>query len=70
VWGVHAVMIEELIDFFHMSLEASRVALAEGFALAGDRVVLTAGIPFQVSEKTNIFVPGTTNLLRIIEVKE
>jgi pyruvate kinase len=69
VWGVHAVIIQELIDFFHMSQEASRVALAEGFAESGDMVVLTAGIPFQVSGKTNIFVSGTTNLLRIVEVK-
>jgi pyruvate kinase len=70
VWGVYAVIIQELVDFFHVSQEASRVALAEGFAKAGDKVVLTAGIPLQFSGQNHIFVPGTTNLLRIVEVKE
>lgn len=70
VWGVHAEIIENLVDFFHISHEASRVALANNFAKIGDMLVVTAGIPFQVSGQTNIFVSGATNFLRIVEVQE
>jgi len=39
---------------------ACRAALQEGFAAAGDYVVIAAGVPFGHS--------GTTNLLRIAKV--
>lgn len=68
-WGVHAVLCQEVTDFFHMSDVTSRVAIMEGFAQPADQVVITAGIPYKVSGQTHIFVAGTTNLLRILEVK-
>ena len=37
--------------------KACNVALVEGFAKVGDRVVVTAGVPFGT--------PGSTNTLRI-----
>lgn len=67
-WGVHAVQCQEVTDFLHMSKLTSRLAVQEGFAKEGDSVVITAGIPFNVSDKTKIFVAGSTNLLRILEV--
>jgi pyruvate kinase len=36
---------------------ASGIAQAEGFAKAGDRIVITAGVP--------LGTPGSTNLLRV-----
>lgn len=68
-WGVHAVQCPEVTDFFHMSAVTSRIAMGEGFAKIGELVVITAGIPFNVSDKTQIFAAGTTNLLRILEVQ-
>ncbi|MBP6985112.1 MAG: pyruvate kinase [Alphaproteobacteria bacterium] len=68
-WGVHAVKCQEVSDFFHMSEVTSRLVLAEGLAKDGDSVVITAGIPFDVSDQTQIFAAGTTNLLRILQVK-
>ena len=40
-----------------MADKACRIALQEGFAKPGDKLVITAGVPFRT--------PGTTNLLRI-----
>jgi pyruvate kinase len=37
--------------------KACRIALAENFAKAGQRLVVTAGVPFGT--------PGSTNVLRI-----
>ena len=39
---------------------ACRAALQQGFAAAGDYVIIAAGVPFGMS--------GTTNLLRIAKV--
>jgi len=57
VWGVHSVLSTAAPDVNTMTDIACRAALAEGFAQAGDRVVIAAGVPFGVS--------GTTNLLRL-----
>ena len=60
VWGVHSVLIEDVDHVEEMVDRACRTAVAEGFANAGDRLVIMAGMPFGVS--------GTTNLLRIARV--
>jgi pyruvate kinase len=39
---------------------ACRIAYSEGFAAAGERIIITAGVPFGT--------PGATNLLRIAYV--
>ena len=60
VWGVHSVHSEEAPDTRTMTDMACKAALREGFAQAGDNVVIAAGYPFGRS--------GTTNMLRIANV--
>ncbi len=57
VWGVHCVEAEDAQDFADMVQRACEVARAEGIASDGDRLVITAGVPFGT--------PGMTNVLRI-----
>ena len=57
VWGVHPVLTRELHSFAEMVNDAIRVASNEGFAGPGERLVITAGVPFGT--------PGATNILRI-----
>jgi pyruvate kinase len=43
VWGVHCVVGEDAQD---QDVErACRTAFAEGFARAGDRIIIVAGLP-------------------------
>ncbi len=56
-WGVHCVETEDARDFSEMTEKACQVALEHGFAEIGDRVVITAGVPFGT--------PGSTNTLRV-----
>ncbi|TCO81561.1 pyruvate kinase [Plasticicumulans lactativorans] len=63
VWGNHPVHLGNdgaFTDIERVVAEAGAVALREGFAQAGDYLVVTAGMPFGNS--------GTTNLLRIVRV--
>ncbi len=62
VWGVHCVQTEDTTDFTDMVERAGRIALRDGFANGGDRLVITAGVPFGT--------PGATNVLRIAWVEE
>jgi pyruvate kinase len=57
VWGVHSVHTEDASDFVDMVNRACAMAKQEDFAAAGDRIVITAGVPFGT--------PGSTNTLRI-----
>ncbi len=59
-WGVHCVRTEDATSFLDMVIRAGRVAEGEGFAATGDRLVITAGVPFGS--------PGRTNILRIATV--
>ncbi len=61
VWGVHPVLTRELHSFAEMVDDATRVASEEGFAGPGERLVITAGVPFGT--------PGATNILRIAWVE-
>ena len=56
-WGLHCVVVDDVHDFQEMADRAALAARNEGFATAGDSVVVTAGVPFGT--------PGTTNTLRI-----
>lgn len=56
-WGLHCVFGEEASDFDGMVARAGEVAVGEGFARPGDRIIITAGVP--------LGRPGTTNMLRI-----
>ncbi len=61
VWGVHPVVVEDIHSMTEMVARATRVALAEGFAKAGDSLVVTAGVPYGH--------PGMTNSLRVATVR-
>ncbi|MGI4950216.1 MAG: pyruvate kinase [Janthinobacterium lividum] len=61
VWGVHAVLTTEAHTMTEAVNRATRMARAEGFASAGQEVVVTAGVPFGQS--------GTTNALRVAPVR-
>ncbi len=60
VWGVHSIFTSDAETFEDMAEKAGRHALADGFAESGDRIIITAGVPFGT--------PGATNLLRIARV--
>jgi pyruvate kinase len=61
VWGLHCVHSRDVHNFNDMVQRATTVANKEGFAQSGDRVVITAGVPFGT--------PGATNVLRIAWVE-
>ncbi|HSV29418.1 MAG TPA: pyruvate kinase [Candidatus Omnitrophota bacterium] len=62
VWGAHNVQTAEVRSFSEMVSKALMTAQREGFAKIGDRVVITAGVPFGLT--------GTTNILRVAEIEE
>lgn len=57
VWGVHAVMIDEVDSTDDMFDLAVSTSLDEGLIKSGDTVVITAGVPVGKS--------GTTNLIKV-----
>jgi pyruvate kinase len=61
-WGLHCVFGDEAPDLEGMVDRACEVAVREGVAQPGDRIIVTAGIPLGRS--------GTTNMLRIAVVNE
>ncbi len=56
-WGVHPVQTEDAHNFADMVQRAVRVARQQKIAKEGERIVVTAGVPFGT--------PGATNILRI-----
>ncbi len=56
-YGVHPVHYTNVIDFDDMVERATEIAAREGLAKKGQRLVITAGVPFGT--------PGSTNVLRI-----
>jgi pyruvate kinase len=57
LWGAHCVHARDVKSFGDMVQQAVRIAHREGIAEPGQRVVITAGVPFGT--------PGATNVLRI-----
>ncbi len=57
VWGLHCVTGEDAHDLDDVVERAAQIAYSEGFAKAGERIVVTAGVP--------LGTPGATNLLRV-----
>jgi pyruvate kinase len=57
VWGVHCVVAEDAHDQDDMVERACRLAFKDGFAKAGRRVIIVAGLP--------LGTPGATNMIRI-----
>ena len=62
VWGTHCVETSDVASFSEMVEKACRIAREENFAELGQRLVITAGVPFGT--------PGSTNVLRIAWVAE
>ncbi len=60
VWGLHCVVTPDATNVDDMVDGACRVAFTEGFSKPGERLIITAGIPFGT--------PGSTNMLRIAYV--
>ena len=60
MWGVHCVIAEDAHDQDDMIERAGRIAFRDGFARAGQRVIIVAGVP--------LGTPGTTNMVRIAYV--
>ncbi len=59
-WGVLPVQTEDAHNFADMVQRAVRIARQQGIAKEGERLVVTAGVPFGT--------PGATNILRIAYV--
>lgn len=56
-WGVHSLQTQDVRTFNEMVEKAITCAKREDFAHAGEKIVITAGVPFGT--------PGATNVLRI-----
>ena len=56
-WGIHCIVAEDARDQDDMVERACRLAFRDGFAKAGRRVIIVAGMP--------LGTPGATNMLRI-----
>ena len=61
-WGLHCVVTEKVDRFKMAVVSAARAARADGFASEDDRIVVTAGVPFNT--------PGSTNILRVATANE
>jgi pyruvate kinase len=57
VWGVVPALVDHFPSYDALLAVARQKLLALGLAAPGDRVVVTAGVPFDT--------PGTTNLLKV-----
>jgi pyruvate kinase len=56
-WGAHCVHTKDIRSFSEMVEKACRVAVKQEMAKSGERLVITAGVPFGT--------PGATNTLRV-----
>jgi pyruvate kinase len=56
-WGVHSVVADDARDQDDMVDRACRTAFTDGFAKAGQRIIIVAGVP--------LGTPGATNMVRI-----
>jgi len=59
-WGLHCITTQDVANFESMVAKARRMALRTGYAGGGDKIVITAGVPFGE--------PGTTNVLHIADL--
>src|SRR5216117_2679507 len=57
VWGVTPVLVDQVPGYDAMLAVVRDLILKRGYARSGDRIVMTAGVPWDVS--------GTTNLLKV-----
>jgi pyruvate kinase len=59
-WGLHCVITKDEDSIDAMIDTACKLAVEEGFARAGERIIITAGVPLKI--------PGSTNMLRIAHI--
>ena len=57
-WGVHSVEVPAMKTVDEMRAYAGKAAVTEGFAVAGDTIIVAAGTP--------VGITGTTNTLKIL----
>ncbi|HWH17351.1 MAG TPA: pyruvate kinase [Allosphingosinicella sp.] len=57
LWGAHAVRTRDVSSFEEMIAKAKRMALRHKIASGGERVIITAGVPFGT--------PGSTNVVHV-----
>lgn len=57
VWGVSPFLVPHADTYDQMAAAARALVIREGIAKSGERVVITAGVPFDV--------PGSTNTLKV-----
>jgi pyruvate kinase len=57
---MHCVLTEDAHSVDEMVVRAGEIAVREGFAKVGERILITAGVP--------VGTPGTTNMLRIATI--
>ncbi|MGI8400178.1 MAG: pyruvate kinase [Gemmatimonadaceae bacterium] len=57
VWGVVPALVPHCADYDEMMLQTKTVVVERELASSGDRIIVTAGVPFDM--------PGTTNLLKV-----
>ncbi|MDB9785799.1 pyruvate kinase [Amylibacter sp.] len=62
VWGLHCVVTGEVTRFKHAVISAARAARSYEFAADKDKIVVTAGVPFNTA--------GSTNIIRVASVDE
>jgi pyruvate kinase len=60
-WGLHCVLTEDPHSVADMVTRACRFAAQEGMAKLGDKLIVSAGLPFGT--------PGATNMLRIVRIE-
>lgn len=60
LWGTHAVHTRDVDSFEEMVAKAKRMALRHHLAVAGDSVIVMAGVPFRT--------PGSTNVLHVVRI--
>jgi pyruvate kinase len=60
-YGVYPVLTEGIDNFGDMVKKGCKVALEHGFATKGQKLVITAGVPFGMA--------GSTNILRVAVVE-
>jgi len=60
VWGVTPVLVNQVPGYDAMLAVIRDLILKRGLARSGDKIVMTAGVPWEVS--------GTTNLVKVEEV--
>lgn len=61
-WGTHCVITPKVTEFKEAVIAALHAAVDYEFATASDRIVVTAGVPFNQ--------PGSTNILRVAPCDE